>query len=105
MGHAVPYTAVPWFWSDQGDLKLQIAGLMIGQDAEIVVGDADKPAFSVLGFREGTLIAVESVNRASDHMAARRLLAARSALSPQEAAVPGFDLKAWATAQGRPPRS
>lgn len=105
MGHAVPYTAIPWFWSDQGDLKLQIAGLMIGQDAEIVVGDADKPAFSVLGFREGTLIAVESVNRASDHMAARRLLAARSALSPQEAAVPGFDLKAWATAQGRPPRS
>lgn len=103
MGHAVPYAAVPWFWSDQGDLKLQIAGLMMGQDAEIVVGDIDRPAFSVLGFQEGTLIAVESVNRASDHMTARRLLGSRSTLSPQEAAVPGFDLKAWAAAQGRPP--
>lgn len=105
MGHAVPYAAVPWFWSDQGDLKLQIAGLMMGQDAEIVVGDVEKPAFSVLGFRAGTLIAVESVNRASDHMAARRLLGSHATLSPQEAGTPGFDLKAWAAAQGRPPRS
>lgn len=105
MGHAVPYAAIPWFWSDQGDLKLQIAGLMMGQDAEIVVGDVEKPAFSVLGFREGTLIAVESVNRASDHMAARRLLGSHSTLSPQEAETPNFDLKAWAVAQGRPPRS
>lgn len=105
MGHAVPYAAVPWFWSDQGDLKLQIAGLMVEQDAEIVVGDVDKPAFSVLGFRAGTLIAVESVNRASDHMAARRLLTSHAALSPQDAAAPGFDLKAWAVAQGRPPRN
>lgn len=105
MGHMVPYAAVPWFWSDQGDLKLQIAGLMGDQDAEIVVGDVDKPAFSVLGFRAGMLIAVESVNRPSDHMAARRLLTSHAALSPQDAAAPGFDLKAWAVAQGRPSRS
>lgn len=105
MGHAVPYAAVPWFWSDQGDLKLQIAGLMMGQDAEIVVGDIEKPAFSVLGFRAGTLIAVESVNRPSDHMAARRVLAANASPSPQEAGASDFDLKAWAVAHGRPPRN
>jgi len=74
---ARPYAAVPWFWTDQGDLKLQMVGLVQGCDETVVLGSAEAWSFSVLCFRHKQLIAVESVNRAADHVAARRLLAAR----------------------------
>ncbi|MFI1705028.1 NAD(P)/FAD-dependent oxidoreductase [Streptomyces griseoruber] len=88
-----PYTALPWFWSCQGDLRLQIAGLSTGHDRTVVRGEPDK-GFSVFCFRDGTLIAVESVNRAPDHMAARRLLAAGVPLTPEDVAARGFSLRA-----------
>ncbi len=93
-----PYGALPWFWSDQGELRLQIAGLSHGTDATVVVGDRAALKFSVLCFRDDHLIAVESINQAGDHMAARKLLARRAALTPQNAAVDGFDLRAFETA-------
>lgn len=93
-GHPAPYVALPWFWSDQGAHKLQIAGLSGPADASVVRGEG--AAFSVFRFREGTLRAVESVDRAGDHMMARRLLASGTALTPEQAADPGFDLKALA---------
>ena len=74
---ARPYAAVPWFWTDQGDLKLQMVGLVQGCDETVVLGSAEARSLSVLCFRHKQLIAVESVNRAADHVAARRLLAAR----------------------------
>jgi NADPH-dependent 2,4-dienoyl-CoA reductase/sulfur reductase-like enzyme len=99
MGKAAPYAAVPWFWSDQRDLKLQIAGLSIGADRTIVVGDADERRMSVLCFKRDKLIAVESVNRGSDHVAARKIFARGTpALTPGESGKPGFDLKAWEAA-------
>jgi 3-phenylpropionate/trans-cinnamate dioxygenase ferredoxin reductase subunit len=101
-GKPAVYDRVPWFWSDQGDLKLQIAGLTIGQDRTVLRGDPESGAFSVFCFRGGRLIGVESVNRPLDHMIARRLLQGEPRLTPEEAADPGFDLKAHATA--RPPR-
>jgi 3-phenylpropionate/trans-cinnamate dioxygenase ferredoxin reductase subunit len=88
------YTALPWFWSDQGPHKLQIAGLSGPADASVVRGSG--PAFSVFRFRDGALSAVESIDRAGDHMIARRLLAAGTALTPGQAADPAFDLKALA---------
>lgn len=88
-----PYTALPWFWSCQGDLRLQIAGLSTGHDRTVVRGEPDK-GFSAFCFRNGTLIAVESVNRAPDHLAARRLLAAGVPLTPEDVAAPGFSLRA-----------
>ena len=94
-GRSAAYDAVPWFWSDQGPHKLQIAGLAAQTDARVVRGEGD--AFSVFRFRDGVLCAVESVNRAGDHMAARRILQGGTALSPEQAADPGFDLKALAT--------
>lgn len=97
-GKPAAYTALPWFWSDQGPHKLQIAGLSAPGDAGVVRGGGS--AFSVFRFRDGRLSAVESVNRAGDHMIARRLLAAGTPLSPDQAADPGLDLKALAT--GRP---
>ncbi|MGI5460985.1 NAD(P)/FAD-dependent oxidoreductase [Streptomyces sp. CA-249302] len=87
-----PYNALPWFWSYQGDLRLQIAGLSTGHDHTVVRGEPER-GFSVLCFRAGSLIAVESVNRAPDHMAARRLLAAGIRVTPDDVAAPGFSLR------------
>ena len=99
MGKAAPYSAVPWFWSDQRDLKLQIAGLSIGADRTIVVGNPEERRMSVLCFKRDKLIAVESVNRGSDHVAARKIFGRGApALSPEEASTPDFDLKGWAAA-------
>ncbi len=94
LGRPAAYGALPWFWSDQGPHKLQIAGLSGPGDAAVVRGSGD--AFSVFRFRDGRLSAVESVDRAGDHMIARRLLASRTPLTPDQAADPGFDLKGLA---------
>jgi 3-phenylpropionate/trans-cinnamate dioxygenase ferredoxin reductase subunit len=99
---AAPYAALPWFWTDQGALKLQIAGLSEGHDSTVVLGDTEARQFSVLCFRGGRLVAVESCNRPADHMAARKLLTRQSTLSAQEARAAAFDLKAY-EAQTRPP--
>jgi 3-phenylpropionate/trans-cinnamate dioxygenase ferredoxin reductase component len=94
-GKPAPYDKVPWFWSDQRDLKLQIAGITAGHDAAILRGDPESRSFSVFCFREGRLIGVESVNRPADHIVARRLLAAADPrLTPAQAADQSYDLKA-----------
>ncbi|TQE29221.1 pyridine nucleotide-disulfide oxidoreductase [Streptomyces ipomoeae] len=93
-----PYTAPPWFWSYQGPLKLQIAGLSTGHDLAVVRGAVEDGRFSVFCYRDRELIAVESVNRAADHMTARKLLALGRSPAPEEAADPSFDLKAFTTA-------
>ncbi len=95
-GKPAPYDALPWFWSDQGDLKLQIAGLSHGVDTWVVRGDPGARAFSTFGFKDGKLAVVESVNRAGDHAAARRIIGTAKTLTPQEAADPAFDLRALA---------
>jgi 3-phenylpropionate/trans-cinnamate dioxygenase ferredoxin reductase subunit len=74
LGRARPFTAAPWFWSDQFDVRLQMAGLSAGHDRIVVRGATAARRFSVFYFRGETLIAVDSVNRAPDHIAARRLL-------------------------------
>jgi NADPH-dependent 2,4-dienoyl-CoA reductase/sulfur reductase-like enzyme len=99
LGKPAAYAAVPWFWSDQRDLKLQIAGLSTGTDRTVVVGNSEERRMSVLCFRRERLIAVESVNRGSDHVAARKLFGRGVlTLTPQEASKPHFDLKAWEAA-------
>ncbi len=95
-GRPSAYDAVPWFWSDQGPRKLQIAGLGSPGDASVLRRAG--AGFSVFRFRDGRLSAVESVDRPADHMAARRIIAAGRSLTPDQAADPAFDLKALATA-------
>jgi 3-phenylpropionate/trans-cinnamate dioxygenase ferredoxin reductase subunit len=97
VGRPAAYDAVPWFWSDQGPHKLQIVGLASPEDESVVRGEGE--AFSVFRYRKGALCAVESANRAGEHMAARRILATGRPLSPDQAADPAFDLKALATAR------
>jgi len=93
-GKPAPYAAVPWFWSDQGDLKLQIAGLRTPQDDHVVVAEPGARACTVLCIRSGRLAAVETIDRPADHMLARRLLAKGVSVSAAEARQPGFQLKA-----------
>ncbi|MFC4314564.1 NAD(P)/FAD-dependent oxidoreductase [Steroidobacter flavus] len=94
MGQPAAYEAVPWFWSTQGNLKLQMAGLPSGGCEEVVRGDLNSSKCSVFLFRDGKLACVETLNKPADHMLARRLLAERAALTPGQAADPTFDLKA-----------
>ncbi|WP_370970208.1 NAD(P)/FAD-dependent oxidoreductase [Amycolatopsis sp. cg9] len=93
-GTPEPYASLPWFWTDQSGAKLQIAGILSGADKTVVAGDRAAGKFSVLSFRDDVLIAVESVNRPADHIAARRLFTADP--HPRYADLEGseFDLKA-----------
>jgi 3-phenylpropionate/trans-cinnamate dioxygenase ferredoxin reductase subunit len=75
VGQLRPYRVVPWFWSDQYDLKFQTVGLSNGHDEYIVRGDSQTDSFSVCYLSAGRLIAVDSVNRVQDHMQARKLIA------------------------------
>jgi 3-phenylpropionate/trans-cinnamate dioxygenase ferredoxin reductase component len=93
VGKSLPYFAAPWFWSDQGALKLQIAGLTTGYDETAIRGDPSGTSCAVFCFRNSRLLGVETVNRPADHMAARRLVGARAALSPAQAADETIDLK------------
>jgi len=95
-GHRAPYDKVPWFWSDQGDLKLQIAGITTGHDASVLRGNPESAHFSAFCFRAGRLIGVESVNQTADHVVARRLLASDPGLTPEQAADESYDLRAHA---------
>ena len=95
-GKGAAYEAVPWFWSDQGALKLQIAGLRNGSEEHVVLGDPATRSFSVLCIADGVLRAVETVNRPADHMLARRLLAKGARVTPAQAREAGFELKALA---------
>jgi 3-phenylpropionate/trans-cinnamate dioxygenase ferredoxin reductase subunit len=72
-GKDAQYDSLPWFWSDQYDLKLQIAGLPFGS-TEKLVRAGNGTEFSIFHFRDETCICVESINRPREHMSARRLL-------------------------------
>jgi len=86
LGKGAPYREVPWFWSDQYDLKLQIAGLAHPGDVKIVRGNPASRKFSVFHLREGLVAAVEAVNAAPDYIAGRKLIAARARVAPERIA-------------------
>ena len=87
------YAAVPWFWSDQGSLKLQMAGVPVACDRTVVRGDRASGSFSVFGFIGERLIYVESVNAPVDHVIARKLLAGSEPCTPEDAADTTRDLR------------
>jgi 3-phenylpropionate/trans-cinnamate dioxygenase ferredoxin reductase subunit len=99
VGKPHPYGALPWFWSEQGKLRLQIAGLTTGHDQTVPRGAVESGEFSVFCYKAGALLGVESINRPADHAHARRLLAADRAITPEQAADDSFDLRAAATAR------
>jgi 3-phenylpropionate/trans-cinnamate dioxygenase ferredoxin reductase component len=93
-GDAKTYDGLPWFWSDQGPDKLQIAGLTTGYDRVVVRGDREQGSFSAFCYKSGQLVGVESVNRAGDHVFGRKILGLNRSIEPEQAADLGFDLKA-----------
>jgi 3-phenylpropionate/trans-cinnamate dioxygenase ferredoxin reductase component len=89
-----PFTAAPWFWSDQYDVRLQMAGLTAGHDNTVVRGSVADKKFSVFYFKGEKLLAVDSVNRAPDHVAARKLLDLGRSPTVEQAADEKFSLAA-----------
>lgn len=98
LGRQASTRSVPWFWSNQGDLKLQIAGLSTGFDEHVVRGNPDDESFSVLYYRAGELLAVDAVNAPADYLAARKALTHGLPLPADRAADAGTPLKSLLTA-------
>lgn len=93
-GNAGAYNAVPWFWSDIGDMKLQMAGLSANIDRQILSGEPGENRFSVWNFAGKRLMSVDGVNRPADHMLARRMIAENWSPSHALAAEGGEAVKA-----------
>jgi 3-phenylpropionate/trans-cinnamate dioxygenase ferredoxin reductase subunit len=93
LGVPTVHDKVPWFWSDQYDLKLIIVGLCQGHDATVVRGDPTARSFSVCYLREGEFVAIDTVNSPKDQMAARKLIAARVRPDPRKLRDPSVPLR------------
>lgn len=78
-----PYNAIPWFWSNQYDLKLQTIGLSVDHDEEIVRGDPADRSFSIIYRKEGRVIALDCINATMDYVQGKLLVAAEAKL-PRE---------------------
>ena len=92
--------AVPWFWSDQYDYKLQMAGLHDGYDHVVVRGDRSGDSFIVFYLRDGRVLSATSVNRPGEFMFAKRLAAAQSRVAPKMIADESIPLKSVVAAAG-----
>lgn len=92
VGSAVPYDAVPWFWSDQYDAKFQMVGLSGRHDSFSIRGDVSSGRFSIFYFQKENICAIDSINRPAEHMIGRKLLASKVRLSPAQAADLSFDI-------------
>lgn len=93
LGTPTPHDKLPWFWSDQFDLKLIIVGVADGYDTTIVRGAPASRSFSVCYLRGGELVAIDSINTPKDQMAARRLIAAHARPNVDKLADPSIALK------------
>lgn len=94
-GKPTAYAALPWFWSDQYDLKLQIAGLSTGYDRVVLRGDSQAGrSFSAFYFRGERLLAVDAINRPKDFIVAKRFLAQGQSADPALLADESIDIQA-----------
>jgi 3-phenylpropionate/trans-cinnamate dioxygenase ferredoxin reductase subunit len=93
LGSEQPYDPVPWFWSDQYELKLQIAGLSQGHDEFVVRGDPAESKFAVFYFKSGRIVAVDAINCAPEYMTGRKLIAQRAAIPVERLADTRMSLK------------
>jgi 3-phenylpropionate/trans-cinnamate dioxygenase ferredoxin reductase subunit len=93
-GDPQPYEALPWFWSNQYDLRLQTAGLSLGHDATVRRGVPSTRSFSVIYLKEGRVIALDCVNRTKDYAQGRRLVEDRAVIAPELLLDTEIELKA-----------
>ena len=95
-GEAVTYTALPWFWSDQYDCKLQIVGLNQGYNHTVLRPGANETSRSIWYYRDDQLLAIDAMNEPRSYAFGRKIIEAGKNPSPQEVADPATDLKALA---------
>jgi len=93
MGLPPPPIEVPWFWSDQFDLKLQTVGLWTGADETVVRGDPGTRAFAVFYLKEGRVIAVDAVNSPPEFVVGKKLVAAKAKVAPGELVDKSISMK------------
>ncbi|WP_347716878.1 FAD-dependent oxidoreductase [Sphingomonas sp.] len=92
-GEPEAYKAVPWFWSNQYDLRLQTVGLSIGHDDAVVRGDIASRSFSIVYLRQGRVIALDCVNAVKDYVQGRALVVAGAKVDPERLADASVPLK------------
>lgn len=92
-GAPQPYDAIPWFWSNQYDLRLQTVGLSVGYDSTVVRGRPEERSFSVLYLLQGRVIALDCVNSTRDYVQGRKLVLDRRVIEPERLADTGVMLK------------
>ena len=95
-GKPKPYSEVPWFWSDQYDLKLQIAGLARPGDTLVMRGDPASRKFAMFHLRDGVVAAVEAVNAAPEYMVGKKLIADGARVAPDRLADLSISMKQMA---------
>lgn len=93
LGIPATYDAVPWFWSNQYDLKLQTVGISTGHDATVLRGDPAARSFSVIYLRAGRVIALDCVNATKDYVQGRKLVLEAAAIDPARLADTATPLK------------
>ena len=96
VGKPSPYSEVPWFWSDQYDLKLQIAGLAWAGDQLVLRGDPEVRKFAIFHLRDGAIAAVEAVNAAPEYVIGRKLIHEKKPVSPERLADMSVPMKSIA---------
>jgi len=99
-GRRSAYRALPWFWTDQFEVKLQMAGISHGHDRTVTRGNAESGKLSLFYFKGERLIGIDSINRPLDQMMGRKLMSANIPLTPEQAADESFDLKHLAHSVG-----
>jgi 3-phenylpropionate/trans-cinnamate dioxygenase ferredoxin reductase subunit len=92
-GTPEPYTAMPWFWSNQYDLRLQTVGLSVGHDETVLRGDPNARSFSLLYRLEGRVIALDCVNSIRDYVQGRRLIESGTITDAKRLGDPAVPLK------------
>lgn len=93
MGAPEPYAAIPWFWSNQYDLRLQTVGLSIGHDRILVRGDPATRSFSAIYLKAGRVVALDCVNAVKDYVQGRKLILAGALPDPKLLADPRVPLR------------
>ena len=93
LGRAEPYDAVPWFWSNQYDLRLQTVGLSVGHDSTVVRGRPGERSFSVVYLLGGRVIALDCVNSTRDYVQGKKLILERRVVAPERLADTAVALK------------
>jgi 3-phenylpropionate/trans-cinnamate dioxygenase ferredoxin reductase component len=93
IGEPIEYHALPWFWSNQYDLRLQTVGISIGYDQCVLRGDPATRSFSVIYLRDGQVIALDCVNATKDYVQGRALVSSGAHISPERFADSATPLK------------